>query len=252
MGCKEGFFLSTRFQVFCLRQKTKPDQVLGQTEHIHFFTIFETAFEATSKLTIHFVLAAEAADSYHTSQFQRQVAWTKVMVSSGAHSPQNNSHCANLMCSLVQFLSPYNNSQVGCLFLSSHTRMFSKVSLLAHPQFVSHVKGIFLCCILTKCFLPCYFLHFQSHANLVTSYSNLSQPCTCKTTSCSLLFLLFLQELWIKMEFYHREATRSCSCMIHPGTESVDEAPRRHWGESSSSTHSGEKIPGSVVQIKSD
>lgn len=97
------------------------------------------------------------------------------------------------------------------------------------------------------------FLHFQSHTNLVTLCSKkLSQPPACQTTSCSLLFLLFLQGLWIKMEFYHREATRSCSCMIHPGTESVDEAPQRHWGESSSSTSSPEKIPGSVVQTKSD
>lgn len=93
-----------------------------------------------------------------------------------------------------------------------------------------------------------------SHANLSTSYSKKpSQPCTCKITSCSLLSLLFLQKRWIKMEFYHREATRSCSCWytlvqkVYQG-----EAPQRHWGESSSSTSSAEKIPGSVVQTKSD
>lgn len=60
-----------------------------------------------------------------------------------------------------------------------------------------------------------------SHANLVASHSKkLAQPCTCKSASGSLLSL-FLQGIWIKIEFYHREATRSCSCMMHPGTESV-------------------------------
>lgn len=71
-------------------------------------------------------------------------------------------------------------------------------------------------------------------------------------SSCSLLSLLFFQGIWIKMEFYHREAINSCSCMIQPGKKSVGETPRRHWGESSSSTASAEKIPGSIVQTKTD
>lgn len=66
---KKGFFLSTRFQVFCLQQKTKPDQVLEQTEHIHFFTIFEPAFEATSQLTVYLLLVVMEADSFHAFQF---------------------------------------------------------------------------------------------------------------------------------------------------------------------------------------
>lgn len=65
------------------------------------------------------------------------------------------------------------------------------------------------------------------------------------------LLLLFLQAIWIKMEFYHREATRSCSCWYT--------LVQKVWVNHHEDTEGkvvlnifSREIPDSVVQTKSD
>jgi len=61
----------------------------------------------------------------------------------------------------------------------------------------------------------------------------------------------FFHGTGIKLRFYHREATRTCSCMTHPSTESVGGAPPGDWGYSSSPVSSAE-IPARVQTNQTD